>query len=194
MKQDGQNLGRRWFLTGVGAAVGAIATSGAGTALANGRRRGGTAAEVTEVPAPAGAAEQATIATAAAGTSTFGSLRVGDVVDRWSIVAIHAPRMGAVAFVLETSDQDRFQVDVLRRDRRPRAPAGLHQTNSLSLFLANRGDGRKATDEEQGLGAMALGQLLSAMETEGHVGTDGLLTHRGRRESHPIGAFSVPLR
>jgi len=194
MKHDEQDLGRRGFLSGVGAAAGVVAVGGASRALADARRGD---VEPSDGSALGAAGEPVTGPTRAQGSplgrERFATLQVGDRVGRWTIVAIYPQLMGAVPFVLETGDGVRFQIDVLRRDDRATAPRGVCNTETLSLFLANRGNGSTATDEEQGLGAMALGDRLHDLDT-GVAGAPGLLTYEERRERHPVGAFSVPLR
>ncbi|MCH9683565.1 MAG: hypothetical protein K0V04_19155 [Deltaproteobacteria bacterium] len=104
---------------------------------------------------------------------------------------MHPVRLGAVAVVLATATGQRYQVDVLARD--PEGPAGVANTESLSLFVINSkvtavDDGLRPTDEDQGLGAMALAQALSSEPAPA-----GLLTLQERRRQHPTGAFAVPL-
>ena len=54
------------------------------------------------------------------------------------------------------------------------------------------GDGRTATDEEQGLGAMALAEHLRGREAAGWA-APSLLTLHERATQYPEGAFGVPL-
>jgi hypothetical protein len=103
------------------------------------------------------------------------AIGAGASLGRWTVVAVHPIHHGAVPVVLATADGRRYQVDVLARD--PAGPQGVANTEQLSLFVANHGDGRTSTDEEQGLGAMALAVVL--------------LQERSTR--HPQGAFGVPL-
>ena len=63
-------------------------------------------------------------------------------VGKWSIEQVHPVRFGAIAVVMRTPEGDAFQVDVLRRDR---SVAGVAETEQLSVFVANRGDGSKVT-------------------------------------------------
>ena len=119
-----------------------------------------------------------------------GKLSPGHKLDRWEIVAIHPDRLGAVAVVMATEDGRRFQVDVLARDQG--GPEGVANTSRLSLFVSNRGDGSTPTDEEQGLGAMALAQSLEPYEN--HEDFRGLLTLAERNAAHPEGSFGVPLQ
>jgi hypothetical protein len=121
---------------------------------------------------------------------TLADLRPGMALDRWTVVAVHPVHLGAIPVVLATADGIRFQVDVMARD--PEGPPGVAQTEHLSLYLRNRGDGQTATDEEQGLGAMSLARVLRARESEG-VTVPPLLTLAERHRRHPDGAFGVPL-
>jgi hypothetical protein len=114
----------------------------------------------------------------------------GAVIQRWTVVAVHPLHCGAVPVVLATAEGRRYQVDVLARD--PAGPAGVANTQELSLFVANHGDGRTATDEEQGLGAMALAEHLGAREAAGWT-APSLLTLEQRAAQYPEGAFGVPL-
>lgn len=173
-------FGRRQFVATLGVAAGlaATATAGAGRALAcPGRAR------------QDGEADGAAPATDPAVARLFGDIRPGARLDRWSIEAVHPVRMGAIPVVLRTARGDRFQVDVLRRDVAG-GPQGVANTPSLSLFVANRGDGSTATDEEQGLGAMALAAALAERESAG-AQVPELLTLRERRARHPLGGYSV---
>jgi hypothetical protein len=120
----------------------------------------------------------------------FADARPGTRVGPCTIVAVHPLHFGAVPIVLETSAGRRYQVDVLARD--PGGPDGVASTSRLSLFVANGGNGRTDTDEEQGLGVMALGDLLGASDRSG-VELPALLTMQQRRASHSDGAYGVPL-
>lgn len=164
-KDDG--LGRRGFLTGVSAAAGAVAVGAPQRSLARDGLGNEPAAEAPALPVAEGA-----------------------MVDDFRVVRSHPLHLGAVPVVLETASGVRFQVDVLRRDPNPHRPTGIGNTATLSVYLANRGDGETATVEEQGLGAMALAAALAAAET---APAPGLLTLAQRHERHPGGAYSVPL-
>lgn len=115
--------------------------------------------------------------------TTLGGVTVGDAIVGFRVAALHEPRLGGIAIVLE-AEHGRFQVDVLRRD--PDGPAGVAETRALALFVANRGDGRRPTDEAQGLAVMALARALDDAEAP-----DGLLTFRERRERFPIGVYAA---
>lgn len=116
----------------------------------------------------------------------LGDVAVGERFGDATVVAIHAPHMGAIPLVMALPSGTRFQVDVLARD--PSGPAGIGQTQALSLYLANQGDGATQTDEGQGLAVMALAQRLDALEAPA-----GLLTLAQRTREHPGGSFGVPL-
>jgi hypothetical protein len=178
---DGRDVGRREFVTAVGVVAGVAATAACTRTIVE---RSGEA-EVPDERESAAAAPQPDPEVA----QFFGELRGGTPIDRWTVDAVHPTRMGAVPVVLRTAEGARFQVDVLRRDRSPGAPQGVANTETLSLFLSNRGDGSTATDEEQGLGAMALAAALARREAQARP--PELLTMRERREQHPLGGYSV---
>jgi hypothetical protein len=116
----------------------------------------------------------------------LGDVREGARVDRWTVVAIHGAPGGAVV-VMKTADGELFQVDVLRRD--DGAPA-VASSRSLGIYLHNAGRGRAASDEEHGLGAMALAAALDAREAAG-ARPPALLTLAERNARFPRGAFTV---
>lgn len=120
----------------------------------------------------------------------FRDLKPGSKVEQWTIVAVHPVRHGALPVVLAGADGRRFQVDVMAID--PGGPLGVANTKTLSLFVANRGDGDTPTEESQGLGAMALAAALAERETAG-AEPPTLVTFAKRAEQHPGGAFAVPL-
>lgn len=108
---------------------------------------------------------------------------------RWRIVAVHPVKFGAVPVVLEARTGERFQVDVLARDRRPGAKRGVAQTRHYALHLANVGRGAKPTHEEHGLGVIWLAALLRARE--GARQPARLLTLRDRLVRFPTGRFDA---
>lgn len=122
----------------------------------------------------------------ATGDARLGDIAVGERFGEATVVAIHAPHMGAIPVVMVLPSGTRFQVDVLARD--PEGPAGIAETATLSLYLANGGDGATRTDEGQGLAVMALARRLDALEAP-----EGLLTLAQRTREHPDGSFGVPL-
>ncbi len=123
--------------------------------------------------------------------SVFASLTAGQRLDRWTVVRVHPVHLGAVPVVLATEAGQHYQVDVLARD--PGGPDGVAKTDALSLFVVDvqaspDSDGKRPTDEEQGLGAMVLAQALRAEALP-----EGLLTLAERQRLHPRGSFGVPL-
>lgn len=113
----------------------------------------------------------------------------GTSIGAWTIVAVHPITHGAIPIVLEGADGERFQVDVMARD--PGLPA-VGETEHLSVFVANAGDGRQATDERHGLGAMALAAALREREDEA-ARIPELWTMAERSVRAPDGTFRVPL-
>lgn len=107
---------------------------------------------------------------------------------RWRVVAVHPVRLGAVPVVLQSRRGERFQVDILRRDRSPRARRGLAETRSYSLFLLNRGQGDTPTREDHGLAVLWLAALLRPRE---HGALVPLLTQRERTQRFPRGKFNA---
>ena len=174
---DERELGRRKFVAAVGvaAAGAATVTAAASAGRARAARDGLDAVEAAQVVPDRDVAR------------FLGDVRAGARIDRWTVEAVHPVRMGAVPIVLRTESGARFQVDVLRRDETVR---GIAETETLSLFLANRGDGATATDEEQGLGAMALAEAIARSEAQGAT-MPPLLTMRERRAEYPLGGYSV---
>ncbi len=120
----------------------------------------------------------------------LGSIAPGASLQRWTVVAVHPVTLGALPIVLETDTGHRYQVDVLARD--PEGPSGVADTEHFSLYVSNRGDGSSPTDEDQGLGAMALASALRDHERSADT-LPSLLTLRQRNEQHPKGSFGVPL-
>ena len=120
----------------------------------------------------------------------MGELGPGVAVGRWTIIAVHPVRHGALPIVLAGEDGARYQVDVLARD--PAGALAVANTETLSLYVANRGDGGTPTDEGQGLGAMALARALAKREATG-ARLAGLSTFSERASKNPDGSFAVPL-
>src|SRR5579871_4554419 len=144
-------LDRRRFLTVLGAASGVAA----GGALWN---RDGKKLAPKRALAPRAVVSDADV------RAFFGPLASGAQIDRWTIVQVGDSSSGGVPVVMSTRDGARFQVDVLARDD---AQPGVAHARGLSVYLCNQGDGRVASDEEQGLGAMALARALEAREAAG---------------------------
>jgi hypothetical protein len=194
---DKKLMGRRRFFTTVGAAAGAVGTTAllknTGDAQAATRGGGARPATMPEVAVPASAVS-ASAAPAIATPPTFlGKLSVGTKVGRWTIAGIHPLRMGALPVVLAGTDGKRFQVDVMRRDDGAGTPEPVAHTRALSLYLANGGDGRRRTLEDQARGALALAAALAKVEAKKQAEPPALLTWRERRSQFPEGGYSVPL-
>ena len=98
-----ERSGRRDFLTQVGVAAGAVAIAAPQRALAR---------PETGLPDSGGA-------------SVLG-LSPAQRIGRWTIVAVHAVRFGAVPVVMVEDSGARFQLDVLRRERRERHPSAAY--------------------------------------------------------------------
>jgi hypothetical protein len=105
----------------------------------------------------------------------------------WSIEKVHTVRFGAIAVVMRTPTGDAFQVDVLRREH---TVAGVAETNNFSVFVANRGDGSKATEEWQARGAKVLAHHLRRTERGGSP-LPQLMSFSQRAEQHPLGNYGV---
>ena len=150
----------------------------------------GTACGVTLLACDRGRDRGAPATVPPEAAALFAELGPGTRLDRWTIVAVHPVRHGALPVVLRAGDGAPYQIDVLSRDSA--GPPGVAQTRALSLFVVNRGDGDTPTDEEQGLGAMALAQALAEREAAG-ASLPTLSTFAERQAEHPDGAFAVPL-
>lgn len=120
----------------------------------------------------------------------FGELGPGTRVGNCEIVSLHAPVAGAIPVMLATGAGRRFQLDVLRRDPDEGSSRSVSVSRSLAVYVCNGGDGSHATDEEQGLAAMALAALLERRERSG-AARPALLTMRERAERFPTGVLCV---
>lgn len=108
---------------------------------------------------------------------------------RWRVVDVLPVKFGAVPVILETMRGERFQVDVLRRERQGRARRGVAETRHYALYLSNAGRGAKPTREEHGLGVMWLAALMRPQERRYAV--PALLTLRERIVRYPTGRFDA---
>lgn len=113
----------------------------------------------------------------------------GQRFGRWRVVSVLPIKLGAVPVLLESHRGERFQVDILRRDRSARARRGLAETREYSLFLLNRGQGDTPTQEDHGLAVLWLAALLRPRERS--VATVALLTQRERTQRFPRGKFNA---
>ena len=113
----------------------------------------------------------------------------GQRFGRWRVVSVLPVKLGAVPVLLESQRGERFQVDILRRDRSTRARRGLAETREYSLFLLNRGQGDTPTQEDHGLAVLWLAALLRPRERS--LATVALLTQRERTQRFPRGKFNA---
>ena len=120
----------------------------------------------------------------------LGAIAAGAKLDRWTVVAVHPVRFGAIPVVLQTHKGRRYQIDILARD--PDGPPGVANTERFSLYIANQGNGDSPTDEDEGLGAIALGRALADHEARATTLPE-LLTLAQRNAKHDGSAFGVPL-
>lgn len=106
---------------------------------------------------------------------------VGRELGSYRVVSVGPIDRGGIPLVMTTAAGVSFRVDVLRVDPAD-GGAGIGAVGSVSVYLRNGGDGRTATDEEQGLGAMAAAEELLRRERAGWRPPSALLT-RGEREA-----------
>ena len=190
---------RRQFLSGLLAAVGAGATSTTyAEALTGGDPQARSAAGDEGFSSPRGesagssaSASRVVIARDGERHALHECLPEGLRFGRWRVVAVHPVKHGAVPVVIESRRGQRFQVDVLRRDRHPQAKAGVGETRLYALYLANNGRGSKPTQEEQGVGLLWLAAMLRPREMRQRA--TQLLTQRERMRMFPRGRFEVVL-
>ncbi len=123
-------------------------------------------------------------------TELFGEIVPGTQVGSCTVRSLHARVAGAIPVVLATSAGATFQVDVMRRGCEDDGVKCVASSASLAVYVCNGGDGAHATDEEQGLGAMALGAALAARVANG-APVPPLLTLRERAERFPTGVLRV---
>ena len=179
MSDEGREpkLDRRSFIAAAGLGAGVVAAGVAGSKLAKGGSSGAP-------PAP----ELSSDVDALFGDLTKGSQ--GSTLDQWRVVAVYGVHLGAIPVVMVGPNGKPYQVDVLKRD--PNGPDGVGNTPSLSLFVSNRGDGKRATDESEGLGAIRLADALTARQRAG-AKAPTLMTLRERHSAYPNAGFSVRL-
>ncbi len=202
----GSDASRREILKVVGVGVSGVAFAGALTARAvmdgdpSGASAGGgsTLPEASAVdpavvadPAPVEAEAAALAAVhprereAAARTARELHGYLGDLLGArlgvYTVVAVGALDRGGIPVTLATASGTTFRADILRVDPTD-GPTGIGIAGRVSVYLRNGGKGHTATDEEQGLGAMALAEELLRRERVGLTPPAALLT-RGERES-----------
>ena len=106
---------------------------------------------------------------------------VGKRIGEYRVESVGVLERGGIPVGMKTSAGVRFRVDVMRFDP-TEGKRGIGAVSSVTTYLCNNGDGRKATDESLGLGAMALAKELARRERAGEVPPSGLLT-MGERAS-----------
>ena len=187
-------LTRRGALVGLGAGIAslpALAPAVAGAAAQARTSREAAARPHAEPLAPLPSRDEAH-GLSAPGPEVrafLGPLREGATVERWRIESVHAVRHGAIPLVLSGAG-GRFAIEILRRDPSLSAPA---DAGPLSILVQNRGDGARATREEQGLGAMAIARALEARIAAGARVPAGLLTQPERAACGPDAILHVPV-
>jgi hypothetical protein len=145
----------------------ALGASGVATALAVTRVAGNTAkAKGASANAPATAPPT--------GEAGYLSDLVGAQLGEYRVVKVGALERGGVPVHLAYRENAPFRVDVLRAD--PADTHGIGFVSSVSVYLRNGGNGRTATDETHGLGAMALAEELARRESAGLKPPAALLT------------------
>ena len=183
---------RRQFLSGLLTAASAGAANSAQalpvpSSLLS--RPADTASPVTSVSPPGFTGHSATSSVEADSHELQQLLPEGQRFGRWRVVSVLPVKLGAVPVLLESRRGERFQVDILRRDRSARARRGLAETREYSLFLLNRGQGDTPTQEDHGLAVLWLAALLRPRERA--VAAVALLTQRERTQRFPRGKFNA---
>jgi hypothetical protein len=157
---------RRGALLAIGASLSALASAKALLARTRASSTPKPAAAVGAAHAPeASEVELAAAAAAAEIAELMADVRPGTVLANCRVVEILPVRYGAIAVVMETRGRARFQLDVLRDDGAQKGHVA--SAPGLAVFVSNGGDGATRTDEEQGLSAIALGQVLERRLREG---------------------------
>jgi hypothetical protein len=105
----------------------------------------------------------------------------GNAVGPYQVISVGPVDRGAIAVALSTPSGVEYTVDVLRVDPNE-SHVGIGAAGRVGVFLRNGGNGQTATDEEQGLGAMALAHELLRREQAGEQPPSALLT-RGERDA-----------
>ncbi|TKD00207.1 hypothetical protein [Polyangium fumosum] len=109
-------------------------------------------------------------------------LAAGSRLARWTIVQIDPVVNGCVSIKVRTDDGHTFDLELLARDRTALAQRPPAETERHAIFVVNGGNGWATTQEELGLAAMTLAQIVAKNERE--VRLSGLLTHAERIENH----------
>ena len=115
-------------------------------------------------------------------SSLLAPLAIGSQIGAWRIERFGGLHAGAVSVDLSDRRGERFHIDICLRDDSAGAAVPPARTDRCDLFVANEGAGSDPTDEEFGLAAMALAELVRAHEHRMDLG--GLLTLRERLAHH----------
>ncbi len=132
--------------------------------------------------APAATAGSQGARLSAEGLADLGPVQVGAQLGRWTVTAVHPVEDGALRIGCKGADEREFVLEVLARDASPLAPRPLATTDGLAVYVCNGGDGWLPTQEEQGLAAMTLANVLSMSGKGGAIAS--LLTHADRVVTH----------
>ncbi|MCC6527337.1 MAG: hypothetical protein IT373_32105 [Polyangiaceae bacterium] len=107
-------------------------------------------------------------------------LAAGGALGPWSVRRVGPFERGALEVELD-GPAGSFTLEVMRRDGAlPQRAPGM--TRHFVVLVKNRGDGATPTDEDQGLGAMALAEVVAANEE--HVDRRGFLSQAERLNAH----------
>ncbi|MDI1448938.1 hypothetical protein [Polyangium sp. 6x1] len=109
-------------------------------------------------------------------------LAAGSRLARWTIVQIDPVVHGCVSVKVRADDGHTFDLELLARDHTALAQRPPAETERHAIFVVNGGNGWAPTQEEQGLAAMTLAQIVAKNERE--VRLSGLLTHAERIQNH----------
>lgn len=112
-----------------------------------------------------------------------------------SLVEAFAPRHGGLPFVVEVPGGARRAFELVRHDPEGAAPIATIPTagEPLALLLENRGDGARASDEDDARLALRLAAALSEDGGAAVLASLPLTTARERRRSAPFATLHVPL-
>ena len=127
-------------------------------------------------------AERAERADRDVGRALLAPIGPGGTIGRWTVDAIRPLAEGAVTVAVSGEDRRSFQLEILARDASPIAPRAPGEAGRFAIYVRNGGDGFAPTDEEQGLAAMALAEIVR--RNEANVSAEGFLTHEGRFAQH----------
>ena len=177
MADSGENsrVDRRGFLTAAGVGAGVVAAGYLGSRIAGDSRDHAP----RSLPPADGDVD-----------ALFAGLAHDGALGDCRIERVHGVHLGAIPVIMTCAAGSRFQVDIMRRD--PDAPPGVGNTDSLSFYISNRGDGSAPTAESQGIAALTLAHALSRRQRAGVV-APRLLTMNERHQAHSGAAFAVAL-